>query len=197
MKKVKNVLTFTIHNKWTLHVANFENYTKGCGSWEKCTFMEENTPEEYYQKVLDLENRNRTGPFALKRRNVSYYYWVTKSEVMIDDRSKFGHENQESEEEISQIIPVTYVRGEVFTVAEALKKIETFFIGSRENERTRLIELIYDSPIDMGDLTEKVLSTKIIKIPGEGKRETFFEFFDKDSLLNVFPEEKLVPINMD
>jgi hypothetical protein len=190
---MENVLNFTIHKQWTLHVANFENYTKGCSSWEKVVFLEEKTPEEIYQIVIDLENNNRKSFSASKHRNVAYCYWVTESEIMTDDRIKFGHENQSSEKGFTTVIPKTYVRGEVLTVAEAIMKIETFGNLSK-NERTQLIEFIYDSRIDTENPTEKELLQKIVKIPGEGKRETFFEFIDEFCEVSVFSENDLVPI---
>lgn len=189
----EKTLSFTTHKEWAVHVASFENYTRGSGSWEKATFLEKKSPEEFRQIVLNLENLNRSSGIASKHRDVIYHYWVTLSEVMTDDRSRFGHENQSSQKEISTVIPKTYVRGEVLTIAEALIKIETFE-GLSANERTRLIEFIYDSPIDADNPTKKELATKIVKIQGEGKRETFFEFIDEFCEMSVFNEKELMPI---
>lgn len=191
MKSLKNVLTFTTHKVWVLHVAAFKNSTKGSGSWSKATFLEKKSPEEFYQDVLFLENINRTGYQASRHRDVVYYYWVTEIEVMEDDRSKFGHQNQKSEREIVQIIPVTYIRGEVMTLGDALAKSTNgkFSDSVKEN----LLDCISDYNFDPKNLKEEELGTMIIMVHGEGRRETFFEVL-KDSEVKVFHEDELLPI---
>ena len=188
---MENTLTFITEKRRRLHVQSFENYTSGSGMTEGCSIGLEDTEEEIYQKVIDLENQYRSRHFASKQRNVAYCYWATESEFMTDDREKFGHSNQTSSKETKVIVPNTYVRGEVITISEALAK--SFNERFSDYVKATLSNFIsIDLKLDRDNLKEEQLSMKIVMIEGEGKRETFFDHFFETTQMKIFPEEKLV-----
>jgi hypothetical protein len=140
--------------------------------------------------VLDHENTQRKKSFASKRRNVMYCYWVTKVETITDDRSHLGHENQSSEKEMGVTIPVTYVRGTVMTIREALVKSSNQEFS--ENTACGLSNLItIDLGLDENNLSDKELDRKVILVYGEGVHEHFFEELNEDSRTDIFKGELL------
>ncbi|MFA6251775.1 MAG: hypothetical protein WC603_04085 [Candidatus Paceibacterota bacterium] len=189
----KNVLSFKTHKVWVLYVQSFENYTKGSGMTESCSFTKNLKPGQYYKKVLELENKYRKGYMASVQRNVVYCYYVYEYEIMTDNRSKFGHDNQSSEKRIAQTIPVSYVRGEIITIGEALAK--SFNDKFSPYVRATLSNFIsQDLNLKIDDLKEDDLSKKIVMIPGEKNRETFFCELSEGSTVNSFTKEMLSPI---
>ena len=191
----KNVLNFTTHRVWELHVSCFATSTPGSGNWSSKNFKENKTPEEFYQEVLNFENSNRSEMYASDSRNVVYHYWVTESEIMTDNRKKYEHENQTSKKFLSETIPVTYVRGEIKTLEEFLSMSANDKLT--RNEKEKLSNCIFvDLDFDEKNLKESELNTRIVMIPGEGKRETFFEDVKADAVIKVFPLDKLLPISL-
>jgi len=189
---MKETLKITRTTSRLLRVPSFENWTSGSGMSEPFSVSDTDTPEGIYQKVLEVENEQRTRHNGEKQRNVIYAYYVLEYEHMTDDRSKFGHDNQTSTKCLREIIPYTFVRGTLMTIAEALAKSFNQEISRYSNAcLSNLINITLK--FDKTKLTKKQLSTKIVMIDGEGERETFFEVFEKGSQMKQFPAEKLKP----
>lgn len=189
---MKKTLTFTTEKTRTLFVRSFENWTSGCSTTEPFDVEFEGTPEDIHKKVLEIENKQRTKFFGEHRRDVVYCYWVTEYEIMTDDRSEFGHSNQSSMKEIAVVVNPTYVRGEVMTIAQAIAKIHNGEF-SAYSAAGLLNTISMDLKFDMENLAEDQLSTKVMKIQGEGRRETFFEVFPESGNVKVFEEIELLP----
>lgn len=192
MKK-KRTLAFTTKKVWVLFVRSFENNTKGSEMTERCSFKKNLKPEEYYKKVLELENKYRKGYMASAKRNVVYCYHVHEYEILTDNRSKFGHDNQSSEKMVAKTIPLSYVRGEAITIGEALaRSLNNKFSSYVRDTLSNFISL--DLDLKEEDLKGDNLNRKIVIIPGENKRETFFCKLMEGSIVNPFTEEMLSPI---
>ena len=192
---MKNVLTFTTKKVWVLYVQSFECDSKGSGMTESCSFTKSLKPEGYYKKVLGLENKYRKGPNASIQRNVVYCYFVYEYEIMTDNRSKFGHSNQSSEKMIAQTIPLSYVRGESITIGEALaKSLNDEFSSYVKATLSNFISI--DLRLKKESLKEADFNRKIVMIPGEHNRETFFCEFNEGSTVKPFTEEMLSPVQV-
>ncbi len=193
MEEQEKVLTFTTKKVRVLHVESFENYTSGCGMTSARSFDENKTLKNFYKEVLNQENKNRTNFNAERQRNIIYRYWVSEQEIMTDNRSIFGHSNQSSVRYIKGIESMVYVRGEVITIGEALVKSANNTL-SEYTQATLSNFISMDLKLKNDNLKERELRRKIVMIPGDTKRETFFCEFKRGYKINVFPEGKLLPI---
>ena len=192
---MKKNLDVTTEKSWKLSIQTFESGTKGSDTTYGKLIDPGITQEEIQKIVLDFENKQRCKHFAWKNRDVVYCYWVIEEETLTVKLEELEHENQSSTKETQVITPNTYVRGEIITIGEALAKpLNDKF---SEYEKATLSNFIsIDLKMGRGDFNKEQLDTKIMMIQGAGKRQTFFDHVFDTTQVKVFPQEKLVQIEV-
>ena len=196
---MKNTLTFKKSTLKVLYVQTFANSTPGHNSCREFKISNKETSEEIHQKVLTLENEERTTRmFAEKQRSITYSYWVTEFEKITDNRSTLGHINQSSTKFIKFFVPTTYVRGQITTLGEAILKVLSKEFN--ENTSTTFLNFVKEElgvNLKLEQPPVKHMKVKIVIIPGDGKRETFFERFNETDQIKVFSEKELLPFKKE
>ena len=189
---MKKALTVTISTQWILHVEFFDNYTDGTGSWATERIRVNLKPETIHKKVLEMENKQRSRHDGKNHRQVALNYWVTEEEVIVDNRSKFGHHKCASSKLLRRIIETTYVRGEKMTIREALEQGEKHLISPHTKATLRNV-IGLDFKFDIDNLTDEQLDTMVVIIPGELMRKSFFKPLYEGEQVKTFSEDQLLP----
>jgi len=174
-----------------LVVAGFEN------SSDKVAMIhisdcEELTSDEIYEKVIAIENQLREKQSPSKRRDSIYCYWITSPETIKNIDSKFDN-SKISVKSSESVINRTYVVGKVLTIDEALTMSSNNQF-SAEEKNILLNFISHTLKLDLENMSSEDLLVKIIMIPGEFKKKTFFQIFTKNDVLKKIPQEKLVEI---
>lgn len=189
-------LTVTTSLYWVLKIQCFDSAHFGSGNIKSTIIPTSETPDDIYKRILDFDKKEKekySDPTMFSGRDVVYCYWVKEYEKMIDDRSKFGHNNQESSKEIKEIVPRTYVRGKILTLREALSMAaDNKFSHDTKCNLSYFISTQMD--FDENNLQENQLDKKILMIPGERKRQTFFEHYSGVDQMRIFLENELMEI---
>jgi hypothetical protein len=139
-------------------------------------------PEEIYILVCKLEQENIKNQKKFFRvcRNVIYSYHVFEIEQMTDGREKFAHTNKSSEVIVSTIIQPVYVRGEEIPLQDLLLKKELGTLSAKDSKAFSYFISSFRSNI--GETKKDIINnymneedSKVIKITGPDRRESFFE----------------------
>ena len=153
-----------------LHVLSFNTDSTSPNEWENIELTSESKPAIHNKMLAMLEN----GFKDTENKRVIYAYFVSEEEILIDDRNQFGHDVQKSTRELSNFIPMTYVRGEKTTINDLI--LQSFKNELPKSVNDALVFTLKDElGIPLEGLRVHHLGEPIIMIPGEGKKETFFD----------------------